>query len=185
MNRLVKGIALGAGVLGLAVGYLVLRPPHRAALREIRVASSPEILERGKFLYEVVADCDGCHGERNWGRQLAPVVRSGAGFVFPAEMGLPGQVVASNITSDPVAGIGAWSDGEKLRAIREGIGRDGRALFPMMPYDERPRRRGAGGLSEHAAAGAGPAPADGDRLSGFGADEERAGAGGEPGCRVG
>lgn len=135
MNRLVKGIALGAGVLSLGVGYLVLRPPHRAAPREIRVASSPEILERGKFLYEVVADCDGCHGERNWGRQLAPVVRSGAGFAFPAEMGLPGQVVASNITSDPVAGIGAWSDGEKLRAIREGIGRDGRALFPMMPYE--------------------------------------------------
>jgi mono/diheme cytochrome c family protein len=135
MNRLVKGVALGAGILGLAVGYLVLRAPHRAAPREIRVASSPEILDRGKFLYEVVADCDGCHGDRNWDQQLAPVRRSGAGFRFPAEMGLPGTVVASNITSDPVAAIGAWSDGEKLRAIREGIGRDGRTLFPMMPYE--------------------------------------------------
>src|SRR5262249_53906087 len=31
-------------------------------------------------------------------------------------------------------GIGAWTDGEKIRAIRDGIDKDGRALFPMMPY---------------------------------------------------
>jgi hypothetical protein len=42
--------------------------------------------------------------------------------------------VPSNISPDPETGIGKWSDGEKIRAIREGIGRDGRALFPMMPY---------------------------------------------------
>ncbi len=56
--------------------------------------------------------------------------------MFPAEMGLPGTVVASNITPDPETGIGAWTDGEKLRALREGIGRDGRVLFPMMPYTD-------------------------------------------------
>jgi mono/diheme cytochrome c family protein len=134
MNRVVKGLCLGVGSLALAAGYFIVRPPKMAPPKEIRVAMTPETVARGKYLYEVVADCDGCHGERNWGKQLAPVVRSGAGFTFPAEMGLPGKVTAPNISSDPVAGIGAWSDGEKLRAIREGIGRDGRALFPMMPY---------------------------------------------------
>jgi cytochrome c553 len=49
-------------------------------------------------------------------------------------MGLPGQVAASNITPDRETGIGDWTDGEKVRAIREGIDRDGHTLFPMMPY---------------------------------------------------
>jgi hypothetical protein len=40
-----------------------------------------------------------------------------------------------NITADKDAGIGNWPDGEKIRAIREGISRDGTALFPMMGYE--------------------------------------------------
>ena len=43
-------------------------------------------------------------------------------------------MVASNITPDPETGIGAWTDGEKIRAIREGISKDGHALHPTMPY---------------------------------------------------
>ena len=54
--------------------------------------------------------------------------------MFPAELGLPGTVVAQNITPDKETGIGGWTDGEKIRAIREGIDREGRALFSMMPY---------------------------------------------------
>ena len=58
----------------------------------------------------------------------------GKGWIFPVELGLPGAVTAPNITPDRETGIGAWTDGEKIRAIREGISRDGRVLFPMMPY---------------------------------------------------
>src|SRR6185503_21299802 len=58
----------------------------------------------------------------------------GQGFVFPQEVGLQGTIVESNITPDRETGIGAWTDGEKIRAIREGIGRDGRVIFPLMPY---------------------------------------------------
>src|SRR5207244_3638806 len=36
---------------------------------------------------------------------------------------------------DGATGLGGWTDGEILRAIREGVDRDGKALFPMMPYD--------------------------------------------------
>src|SRR4029079_16324842 len=39
-----------------------------------------------------------------------------------------------NITPDPESGLGKWTDGKILRAVREGISRDGRPLFPMMPY---------------------------------------------------
>jgi len=48
--------------------------------------------------------------------------------------GLPGTVTAPNVTPDYESGIGGWTDGEKIRAIREGIDKHGRALFPMMPY---------------------------------------------------
>jgi mono/diheme cytochrome c family protein len=47
--------------------------------------------------------------------------------------GLPGRVVAPNISSDPDTGVGNWTDDELAQAIREGVGRDGRALFPLMP----------------------------------------------------
>jgi hypothetical protein len=43
-------------------------------------------------------------------------------------------LVAPNITPDRETGIGNWTDGEKIRAIREGVDRDGRALIPAMPY---------------------------------------------------
>ena len=51
-----------------------------------------------------------------------------------APEGLP-WLVAPNLTSDAEPGIGTWSDDVLARAIREGIGHDGRALFPMMPYE--------------------------------------------------
>src|SRR6185503_8436730 len=39
-----------------------------------------------------------------------------------------------NITPDVETGAGSWTDEQFVRAIREGIGHDGRRLFPMMPY---------------------------------------------------
>ena len=42
--------------------------------------------------------------------------------------------VSRNITSHPVAGIGAWTDAEIKRAITRGISRDGRPLGPPMAF---------------------------------------------------
>jgi cytochrome c553 len=46
----------------------------------------------------------------------------------------PGTICFPNITADRASGVGAWTDGELLRAVREGVDRDGHALFPIMPY---------------------------------------------------
>jgi mono/diheme cytochrome c family protein len=54
---------------------------------------------------------------------------------FGPEFAMPGKVCAPNITPDTATGLGAWSDGEILRALREGVNREGEALF-MMPYNE-------------------------------------------------
>ncbi|MEX2260720.1 MAG: c-type cytochrome [Bryobacteraceae bacterium] len=118
------------------MAYLYARLPASAPPLSIKVEATEERLVRGRYLFEKVLDCDGCHSQRDFTRFGGPVIAGGrgAGWVFPPEMGLPGTVAASNITPDKETGIGNWTDGEKIRAIREGIGRDGRALFPMMPY---------------------------------------------------
>lgn len=134
----VVGYVVAAALLmaGAAVTYLYARKPEMAPPAGLRIERTPERLARGEYLYRL-ADCDGCHSERDYGRFGGPVVPGGkaAGQVFPKEMGMPGTVVAPNLTTDPETGIGTWTDGEKVRAIREGVDKNGRALFPMMPYE--------------------------------------------------
>jgi mono/diheme cytochrome c family protein len=131
--RTVAGLVF---IVGGAIGYLALRSPASAPPLDIKVEATPARLERGSYLYEHLMHCDGCHGENDFTRFAGPVIqgRNGAGFVFPKALGLPGNIAAPNITPDKETGIGSWTDGEKIRAIREGISKDGRALLPMMPY---------------------------------------------------
>jgi hypothetical protein len=58
----------------------------------------------------------------------------GAGAPFDAGADFPGRLIAPNITPDRETGAGSWTDDMLARSIREGIGHDGRALFPIMPY---------------------------------------------------
>ena len=132
------GAIFGAIVLAVAGGfaYWGLLLPRKAPPRTQSVIPTAERLARGKYIFQVVADCDGCHSIRDFSRFGGPVVPGGTGkgqVITEAE--LPGRIVAPNITPDLETGIGTWSDGEKIRAIREGIGKDGRVLFPMMPYE--------------------------------------------------
>ena len=46
-----------------------------------------------------------------------------------------GTIYATNITPDPDTGIGRWSATAFERAMRQGISRDGRFLYPAFPYD--------------------------------------------------
>ncbi|MBZ5537958.1 MAG: cytochrome c [Acidobacteriia bacterium] len=132
---LIVGFVVLANLAG-AMGYYFLRTPDMAPPSSIRVEMTEARVARGKYLFENVCDCDGCHSERDFTRFAGPVVHDGRGkgFIFPPEFGLPGTVTAPNITPDIETGIGYWTDGEKIRAIREGIDREGRALFPFMPY---------------------------------------------------
>jgi hypothetical protein len=115
--------------------YLLFRGPSADPPSSIQVSMTPDRIERGRYLFTALASCDGCHSQRDFSRLGGPVVPTGRGMgmVMPLA-GLPGTIVASNITPDKETGIGTWTDGEKIRAIREGVGKDGRALFPLMPY---------------------------------------------------
>jgi mono/diheme cytochrome c family protein len=93
-----------------------------------------ERLERGRYLAEHVLQCFICHSERDASQPGAPPVeaRKGAGVVFSESEGR--LIVAPNITPDFETGAGGWTDDMLARAIREGIGHDGRALHPSMWY---------------------------------------------------
>ena len=137
-KRILLGVVLIlVAVPAAGIGYLYFRSPAMSPAASIKVPMTPERIARGKMLFETVMDCDGCHSERDFTRIGGPVIISGRGrgvVLSSFIQGLPGVVAPSNITPDPETGLGTWTDGEKIRAIREGVGRDGRALFPMMPY---------------------------------------------------
>lgn len=136
--RIVLGILLGvAAAAGAALAWLALRSPEQRPPSAEKIEATPERLARGEYLTLHVTDCLGCHSDFHFDRFAVPIkagTEGQGGFPFDKGLGVPGLVQAQNITPDPETGIGRWTDGEVLRAMREGVDRDGRALFPMMPY---------------------------------------------------
>jgi mono/diheme cytochrome c family protein len=141
MKRLIKGLVLVVGVLAVLAGAGVLvlavkKPAQRPASSE-KIEATPARLARGEYLALHVVDCLLCHSEARFDRfglPRIPGTEGKGGFRFGKEFDIPGVVYARNITPDPETGIGAWTDGEVLRAVREGVDRDGSTIFPMMPY---------------------------------------------------
>jgi len=121
----------------VAAGTGAVFGPRSRPLTNRNFQRTPQRQARGRYLIEAVAGCMDCHSPHDWTRHDAPILPGmlGAGQEMDTVMqGLPGGIVAPNLTPDPETGAGTWSDDALARAIREGIGHDGRARFPMMPY---------------------------------------------------
>jgi mono/diheme cytochrome c family protein len=135
--KIVGGVVLTAVAL-IAIGVIWLmakKPASRPASME-KVQASAAQVERGKYVVEHVSDCLGCHSDHlnTFGFPVKPGSEGQGGFIFDKKLGFPGVVAAQNITPDAEFGLGKWTDGEIIRAFREGVDRNGDALFPMMPY---------------------------------------------------
>lgn len=130
------GVAALAAVIALVVaGYTAAvwdRPIARAA-PDLHAPDDPTTIARGRHLYNFTAACWTCHGPAEEPTIDAP---QAGGRVFDVTDVGPGFGVyyGSNLTSDPETGLGQWTDGEVVRAIREGIDRDNHLLFPVMAY---------------------------------------------------
>jgi mono/diheme cytochrome c family protein len=115
---------------GCAMFQASQRPPS-----DVRVERTPERIARGEYLANRVMNCMECHtGADPVTHAPKPELFGMGGKYFGPEMGLPGKLYSTNLTADAKTGLGSWSDGEILRAMREGVSKDGRALFPLMPY---------------------------------------------------
>jgi mono/diheme cytochrome c family protein len=127
-----------AAVVGIAVLVVALKKPAQNEPSKEIIAATPETLARGEYLVRHVTDCLECHSEFDFSIYGSPhkkETEGQGGFPFGKDYGVPGVVQAQNITQDKETGLGDWSDGEILRAMREGVAKDGHALFPMMPYE--------------------------------------------------
>ncbi len=135
MKRLLWIIPSILIVLILAfVLYVKLALPNVGPAPDLKVEITPERLERGEYLATVLMSCVDCHSQRDFSKYAAPttgVPFSGGGSEFTEETGAPGDFYAPNLTPYHLE---EWTDGEIYRAITAGVSKDGRALFPSMPY---------------------------------------------------
>jgi hypothetical protein len=121
----------------IGVSYLALRKPAQRPPAAEKIEATPERIARGNYLAHHVSMCIDCHSEHTLAYALPykPGGEGVSGFVWDRTIGFPGTLAAANLTPDNDTGLGKWTDGEILRAMREGVDRHGNALFPIMPYD--------------------------------------------------
>ncbi|MGB7435832.1 MAG: c-type cytochrome [Candidatus Acidiferrum sp.] len=129
-------LLLGVGIT-FTIGWRPFVGPRTRPLTDVKFQSTPQRLARGEYLAHITA-CMECHAPHQWTAHDAPIPPNmvAAGQDMTMLKGLPGRVIAPNISPDPETGAGNWTDDQLARAIREGIGHDGRALFPIMPYPD-------------------------------------------------
>jgi mono/diheme cytochrome c family protein len=127
--------ALAVIGIGMVLGWPVLLGPKARSLSARQFDRGGEMAARGEYLVEGVFSCMKCHSPLDTAIPGAPALvgMNGAGAIVISDNST-GVVVASNLTPDEETGLGRWTDDQIARAIREGISHDGRALFPMMPY---------------------------------------------------
>ena len=110
-------IVFASGLAGCASEIAPVDPPSASAF-------NPRLVARGREL-AAIGDCAGCHTRAG-----------GAPFAGGVALATPfGTIFGTNITPDAKSGIGGWSEEAFRRAMREGVSRDGRHLYPAFPYD--------------------------------------------------
>jgi len=104
-----------------------------APFPKISASSDSAIIAKGKYLFYGPAHCLDCHASMEdlekveLGIAVSP--KGGRTWHLPV-----GNLVSPNITSDPETGLGKRTDSEIARALRYGVGADGRSLFDFMPF---------------------------------------------------
>jgi mono/diheme cytochrome c family protein len=99
--------------------------PAVASAQSAANGADAATLARGEYIAKA-GDCAGCHTEAQGGVPYA----GGHGLVSPF-----GKIMATNITPDPNYGIGQYTYEDFARALRKGVARGGKRLYPAMPYN--------------------------------------------------
>lgn len=119
---------------GGIISYVKFNLPDVGAADELKIEYTTERIERGRYLANSVSVCMDCHSKRDFTKfsgPLTPGTFGMGGDVFDHTVGMPGVFYAKNITP---AGINRYTDGELYRVITSGVTKEGRAMFPLMPY---------------------------------------------------
>ncbi|WP_427184911.1 cytochrome c oxidase assembly protein [Bordetella bronchialis] len=109
-------------LLAVPASMLPTRPAHAAG--DDASSADAMLTARGRYVASA-GDCFGCHTNP----------KGGAPYAGGRELWSPfGTIVSTNITPDPRHGIGGYTYEEFARALRRGVARGGKPLYPAMPY---------------------------------------------------
>jgi mono/diheme cytochrome c family protein len=112
-------LALTAALAGCAwyPAIAPVEPPPPSSFDAALVARGAQLA--------LISNCNTCH-----------TVDGGRPYAGGRPLQTPlGTIHGTNITPDRDTGIGRWSEAAFMRAMREGVDRSGRHLYPAFPYD--------------------------------------------------
>lgn len=119
----ISGIAVATLIVAAGVASFVTHTPASSFEAAGPVTVTPALIDQGRYVARL-ADCAACHS-----------VRGRKPFAGGLAMNTPmGAIYTTNITPDRDTGIGNYSLADFDRALRHGVARDGRRLYPAMPY---------------------------------------------------
>jgi mono/diheme cytochrome c family protein len=127
-------VLVAAVFLVSAAGLFAHVSFHREIPAQLERARSfpPEMIQQGEKLAHLGA-CATCHT-----RPGGATYTGGLGLHTPF-----GTIYSTNITPHAESGIGLWNEEAFIRAMREGVDRRGRLLYPAFPYDHYTKVRDA------------------------------------------
>jgi mono/diheme cytochrome c family protein len=118
------GVVIAALTGGAIAAFAVTWRPAIEAIEPPAQSFDAAVVKRGRDL-AAIGNCGDCH-----------TVAGGKAFAGGLAVPTPfGAIYSSNITPDPDTGIGRWSEAAFQRAMRSGVDRAGRHLYPTFPYD--------------------------------------------------
>ena len=103
--------ALLAITITLTIGWRPFIGPKARPLTSRSFERTPQRLERGRYIATALSGCIYCHSPHQWtapGHPI-PAVMEGAGEELPYG-GLPGRIVAPNLTQQPAPVTGATTN---------------------------------------------------------------------------
>jgi hypothetical protein len=105
----------------------------------LKAKTDSATIAQGEYILKYQAQCWGCHNSSSRDISMAATGEFGppvGGFLFDlSEIGPGfGKWYLRNLTPDIETGLGGWTDGEIVQALREGLSKDRTTLFPNMPY---------------------------------------------------
>jgi mono/diheme cytochrome c family protein len=138
MKMILKALLyLVVAILVIIIGaacYISFFLPNVGKAENITVEKTAARIERGKYLATSVTVCIDCHSKRDPSKFAGPLVPGTEGMGgerFDERYGFPGVFYSKNIT--PYA-LSNWTDGELFRCITTGVDKNGKPMFPVMPY---------------------------------------------------
>jgi mono/diheme cytochrome c family protein len=124
-SRVIARVIAVIVLAGAAAAFAIIWRPAIAAIDPAAPQSfDAALVKRGRAL-AATGNCSDCH-------TLRGAKAFAGGLAVPTPFG---TIYSSNITPDAETGIGRWPEAAFRRAMRAGVDRDGRHLYPTFPYD--------------------------------------------------